>query len=123
MAVEAAVLGGDHRLRQEGRHLPQADRLAEQGAEGAEGAAVRRQDRDARPALADAELAGVGQGEGEISEDAAAQDRAPQQQQQTEAGEPTEQRTPASAPRRSAGWPCGWAARRVAARIPGAVAR
>ncbi len=34
MAVEAAVLGGDHRSRQVGRHLLEPQRLAEQIAEG-----------------------------------------------------------------------------------------
>ena len=44
MAVEPAVLGRDHRLRQKGRHLLQGQRLAEQIAEAGERAAVGSED-------------------------------------------------------------------------------
>ncbi len=60
MAVEAAILGGDHRLRQIGRHLRQGQRLAEQIAEGRQEAAVRGEDRRARAPLGPGELARVG---------------------------------------------------------------
>ena len=91
MAVEAAVLGGDHRLRQKGRHFLQRQRLAEQIAEGGERAAVFGQDRDARPPLGGGQLAGVGQGQREIGERDAADNRAPQgheQRQPEQAAEP-----------------------------------
>ena len=64
MAVEAAVLGRDHRLRQVGRHLLQGQRLAEQIAEGGDQAAVGGEDRDARPPLGDGELARCRAGSG-----------------------------------------------------------
>ena len=99
MAVEAAVLGRDHRLRQIGRHLLQAQRLAEQVAEGRDQAAVGGEDRDARPPLGDGQLAGVGQGQREIAEHAAAEDRRPQRQQNRQ---PHARRQTASATERAA---------------------
>ena len=77
MLVEAPVLGGDHRFRQKRRHLLQGQRLTEQIAKAGDEAAILGEDRDARAALGDRQLTGVGQGEGEIGERAAAENRSP----------------------------------------------
>ncbi len=125
MAVEAAVLGGDHRLWQIGRHFLQRDRLPKQIAESGKRAAVLSQDRDARPALADAELAGIGQGKGEIGEAAAGEDRRPQKQQQAEPCDAAEQPVRRPPSPRTPGWTTGRrpARRRIAWCVPQAVAR
>ena len=78
MAIKAAILGRDHRLRQKRRHLFEAQGFAEQIAETGQRAAVLRQDRDGRPTQRGAKLAGVGEGQREIADCAAAQDRGPQ---------------------------------------------
>ena len=59
MAVKAAVLGGEHRLRQIGRHFLQGQRPAEQIPVSCEEAAVGGEDRDARAPLRLRQLAGV----------------------------------------------------------------
>ena len=86
MAVEAAILGGDYRFRQIGRHLLQGQGLTEKIAECRQEAAVGREDRGARAPLTLRQLAGIGQGEGKIAENAGADDRRPQQQQDRDPG-------------------------------------
>jgi hypothetical protein len=102
MAVEAAILGRDHRLRQPRRHLFQGQRLAEQIAKGGDGAAVIGEDGDARPALGDCELIGVGQGEGEIGKRPAADDQPPQKYEKPKLEEAAENPAATAAPRRAA---------------------
>ena len=81
MAAEPVVLRRDDGVGQVGRHFAQGQRLAEQIAGTADQAVIRRQDRDARPALGHGKLIGVRQGQREIAEHAAADDQPPQQQQ------------------------------------------
>ncbi len=78
MAVEAPVLGRDHRLGQVFRHLVDAQRLAEEIAERGDKRAVRREQRHRRPPLGHRKVLGRGQGQREIAERAPAQDRHPQ---------------------------------------------
>ena len=77
MAVEAVIFSRDDSLRQVRRHFLQGQWLPEKVAIGRQQTAVRRQNRDARTPFGAGELAGVGQGKGEIAENDAADDRRP----------------------------------------------
>src|SRR6266853_5629208 len=96
MAVEAAVLGRDDRLRQIGRHLLQGQRLAEQSAEIGQRAAILGEDRDGRAALRRPELTGIGQGQREIAERAAAKDGRPQDEENDKPQQAARQAPPAA---------------------------
>ena len=84
MAVEAAVLGGDDRRWQRGRHLIEPQRLAKEIAKAGDKAAVRGEDRHRRAALGQGQVARVGQRQGKIAERAAADDEAPQHEKNGE---------------------------------------
>src|SRR6266851_468340 len=87
MVVEAAILGGDHGRRQIGRQVPEAQRLAEQIAIGGDDAAVGAEDGDAWPAGGHGQIADRRQGERKIGGGAAAEDHAPEDDEQRDTDE------------------------------------
>src|SRR5215831_9638174 len=81
VAVKPAVFGRNHRLWQIGRHLAQGQRLTKEIPEGRQQTAIGSENGDTWAPLGVSQLAGVGQSEREVAENAAADDRRPQQQQ------------------------------------------
>ena len=82
-----------------------SEKFREQIAKGGEEAAILGEDCHARAALGHRQLTGVGQGEGEIAERPAADDRAPQTHQHGQLGGPAQETSPRVSPRAPATLP------------------
>ncbi len=121
MAVEAPVLGGDHRRRQIARHVTEAQRLAEEVAIGGHERAVRGQERHRGTPVGQRQRVDWRQRQREIGDNPAADDYRPQEAKQRPAPDaparrsPPRRLAPARAPRAAPGRPVAGIGAHVAA--------